>query len=238
MTRPAIVPDAFLAGFPKCATTWLARALSDHPDVCVTQPKEPNYWVRRIDPSHDAADIPIMDTEAYNASYANPHAPVLVDGSVILSDKHDAARRLAEEAGGPTKAIFMVRDPADRLWSDVCYEYACGRLPQLPAEPSDVPHHLVERGHYARVIEQWRDAGWDVCVLDLAAGPGRVWDAATRFLRLSVGIEAPSLWRRVRPGAKRVQQRKDRVIRLRPPWWTTHWRLEYGPQPGGAARGS
>ena len=34
--------DAFLLGAPKCGTTWLAEALTQHPRVCVSNPKEPN----------------------------------------------------------------------------------------------------------------------------------------------------------------------------------------------------
>ena len=34
--------DAFLLGAPKCGTTWLSSALKQHPNLCVSDPKEPN----------------------------------------------------------------------------------------------------------------------------------------------------------------------------------------------------
>ena len=34
--------DAFLLGAPKCGTTWLSSALEQHPNLCVSEPKEPN----------------------------------------------------------------------------------------------------------------------------------------------------------------------------------------------------
>ena len=39
-----MVPEvgAFLLGAPKAGTTWLADALSQHPGICVSNPKEPN----------------------------------------------------------------------------------------------------------------------------------------------------------------------------------------------------
>ncbi len=39
-----MVPEvgAFLLGAPKAGTTWLADALSQHPGICVSDPKEPN----------------------------------------------------------------------------------------------------------------------------------------------------------------------------------------------------
>ena len=33
---------AFLLGAPKAGTTWLAGALEQHPEICVSEPKEPN----------------------------------------------------------------------------------------------------------------------------------------------------------------------------------------------------
>lgn len=38
------VPEvgAFLLGAPKCGTTWLAEVLTQHPETCVSEPKEPN----------------------------------------------------------------------------------------------------------------------------------------------------------------------------------------------------
>ena len=33
---------AFLLGAPKCGTTWLANVLTQHPEICVSNPKEPN----------------------------------------------------------------------------------------------------------------------------------------------------------------------------------------------------
>ena len=38
------VPEvgAFLLGAPKCGTTWLAEILTQHPEICVSDPKEPN----------------------------------------------------------------------------------------------------------------------------------------------------------------------------------------------------
>jgi len=39
-----VLPEigAFLLGAPKSGTTWLASALEQHPDICVSDPKEPN----------------------------------------------------------------------------------------------------------------------------------------------------------------------------------------------------
>ena len=44
MTRPA-QPDFLIIGAPKAGTTALHTALAGHPDVFVSDPKEPKYWL-------------------------------------------------------------------------------------------------------------------------------------------------------------------------------------------------
>jgi hypothetical protein len=39
-----MTPDFFIAGAPKCGTTALYTYLSDHPSICMSRPKEPNYF--------------------------------------------------------------------------------------------------------------------------------------------------------------------------------------------------
>jgi len=44
VTRPQ-QPDFLIIGAPKAGTTALHAALAQHPDVFVTNPKEPKYWL-------------------------------------------------------------------------------------------------------------------------------------------------------------------------------------------------
>ena len=37
-------PNLFLIGAPKCGTTSLASYLSDHPQIFVSDPKEPHFF--------------------------------------------------------------------------------------------------------------------------------------------------------------------------------------------------
>ena len=34
--------DAFIVGVPKAGTTWLANTMSQHPQIQISDPKEPN----------------------------------------------------------------------------------------------------------------------------------------------------------------------------------------------------
>ena len=44
MIRPP-QPDFLIVGAPKAGTTALHAALAQHPEVFVTRPKEPKYWL-------------------------------------------------------------------------------------------------------------------------------------------------------------------------------------------------
>ncbi len=35
--------DVFLIGVPKAGTTWLSNILNQHPGICLSDPKEPNF---------------------------------------------------------------------------------------------------------------------------------------------------------------------------------------------------
>lgn len=37
--------DFFLAGAPKCGTTAMSKYLAEHPNICVSAPKEPFFFV-------------------------------------------------------------------------------------------------------------------------------------------------------------------------------------------------
>lgn len=41
-------PDFFIVGAPKCGTTALAHYLAEHPQIFVSEPKEPNYFARHL----------------------------------------------------------------------------------------------------------------------------------------------------------------------------------------------
>ncbi|MBR40512.1 MAG: hypothetical protein CMA89_01290 [Euryarchaeota archaeon] len=43
--------DVFLIGVPKAGTTWLSNILNQHPEICLSDPKEPNFVATHKGPS-------------------------------------------------------------------------------------------------------------------------------------------------------------------------------------------
>lgn len=49
-------PDFFIVGAPKCGTTALAHYLAEHPQIFLSEPKEPNYFARHLSVGRAGAD--------------------------------------------------------------------------------------------------------------------------------------------------------------------------------------
>ncbi len=104
--------DAFLLGAPKCGTTWLAEALTQHPGICVSNPKEPNMVA-----SHKGT-FPRDDSEpdwgAYSACFEG--TGVRIDCSVHALACPVSPARVAKHWPG-ARFIVCLREPASRTVS-------------------------------------------------------------------------------------------------------------------------
>jgi hypothetical protein len=126
-------PDFLLVGAPKAGTTALHAALALHPDVFVTNPKEPKFWLcDGAPPPHWSGPGDRHSQREWiwrHDQYADlfrPARPDQVRGEstpFYLWGK-GAHRRIAE-ALPAVKLVAVVRDPIDRaysnwmhLWSD------------------------------------------------------------------------------------------------------------------------
>ncbi|GAA5143089.1 sulfotransferase [Nocardioides marinquilinus] len=130
--RPAR-PDFLLVGAPKAGTTALHAALARHPDVFVSNPKEPKFWLCDDAPPphwsgpgdrHSQQEW-VWRAEEYAALFepAEPHQ-VRGDCTPFYLWSRGAHRRFGA-ALPEVRVVAVVRDPVDRahsnwmhLWSD------------------------------------------------------------------------------------------------------------------------
>ncbi len=126
-------PDFLIIGAPKAGTTALHSALASHPDVFVTNPKEPKYWLcDGAPPPHwrGPGDRHSQQEWVWRAhEYADLFRPARDDqvrgeSTPFYLWSRGAHRRIAE-ALPEVKLVAVVRDPIDRaysnwmhLWSD------------------------------------------------------------------------------------------------------------------------
>ena len=64
-------PQLYLIGTQKGGTSYLASLIGQHPEICLAEPKEPQFYTSHWDKGLDW----------YRGRFADPDAPVLLDAS-------------------------------------------------------------------------------------------------------------------------------------------------------------
>ena len=103
---------SFLLGAPKCGTSWLADVLSQHPEICISNPKEPN-----IIATHKGTfirDDSSLDLSGYGEFFRSEG--VKVDCSVHAFSCPKAPSRI-KKIWPDAKFIVSLRDPVERAVS-------------------------------------------------------------------------------------------------------------------------
>lgn len=102
-------PNLFLVGAPKCGTSALHAYLAQHPDIFMSEPKEPHFFCTDLD-----APFAIRDEAAYERLFAQARAPLAGESSATYLYSRVAARKL--HAYNPdAKLIAMLRSPLEML---------------------------------------------------------------------------------------------------------------------------
>ncbi len=133
--------DIFIVGAPKCGTTSLARYLNDHPNIFLSEPKEPSYFSTDIK-SHTIATL----TE-YNGCFSGAkNGQLLLDASPWYLFSKDAAVNI--KAYNPdAKIIIMLRNPVDMIYSLHYQHYynGCETLPFTMALREERNRRVTEK---------------------------------------------------------------------------------------------
>jgi len=102
----------FIIGAAKCGTTALADLMDQVDDVCLSYPKEPDFFTNRVFSK---------GFDWYENCFSNKASQVRVDSSVSYSagwegSSKNIAERIFKFAPN-AKIIYLMRDPIDRTWS-------------------------------------------------------------------------------------------------------------------------
>lgn len=103
-----VLPNFFIAGTPKAATTAMAQYLSEHPDVFMSEPKEPHHF----NSDHDHGGF--KDRDAYLRLFdaAAPGAQIIGEASPLYLYSDVAVSRIEAEIAG-ARYLVMLRNPID-----------------------------------------------------------------------------------------------------------------------------
>lgn len=109
------LPDFFIVGAPRCGTTALSRYISQHPEICLSRPKETHFLFA------SPADYASFGTyvEQYRQqffSHCRQHHTAIGEGSVTYLYSEEVLQRILK-INPDAKFIAMVRNPLDLLRS-------------------------------------------------------------------------------------------------------------------------
>lgn len=190
-------PNLFIPSAPKSGTSSLYRYFQGHPDIFMSVPKEPMFFLE---------DAPTREQEAaYIALFEQSGgAKFRGDGSNRYGAHPTAYVRIAERTKDP-KFIFLLRNPIDRAWSHYTWARALGHetLPLLEAmqsEPSlaqtyggarlGMFRNYERESTYAPIVARFvghfgRTAVLVLVMEDLLAEPAKVLQECASFLGIA-----------------------------------------------------
>ncbi len=126
----AVVPNFLVAGAARAGTTALIEGLRLHPDVFVTQPKEPHYFayhglpIEFKGPGDDqwVNKVVVNDLEKYLGLFsAAGDTPARGDGSVTTLYFADRAAGEILRVNPEMRIIVLLREPVARAFSSFAY---------------------------------------------------------------------------------------------------------------------
>lgn len=116
------MPDVFILGFTKCATTSLYNQLMQHPDVSKTKRKEPHYHFAKVmgdrfaGPADNDTVSQMFVTEEHDYQSLYEPGKLAIDGSAMSIEHPEVLQRINAQFPD-AKYIIMLRDPIERAFS-------------------------------------------------------------------------------------------------------------------------
>lgn len=190
VSKEVIRPNLFLIGAMKAGTTSLHSHLQRHPDIFMSEPKEPAFFVPEVERWP-------KDVDWYLELFADAgEAKVVGEASTHytkIPDHEGVPERIADFCDDP-RFIYVVRDPISRIVSHYWYKVSQGMelRPMKKAVRDDTDFSYKAISDYRRQLEPYFDRfGRDrVLVLtfeELVADPERVLTETYRWLGVDPG---------------------------------------------------
>ncbi len=184
------LPTFILIGAMKCGTTSLHRYLDAHPEICVSEPKETDFFLQRTE----------KDLSWYRRRFAR-EARAYGEASTNYTKYPEfrgvpqRMRQLLPEV----KLLYLVRDPIERALSHYAHNRADG-LEDQPLEEALWPpaeSHYLQTSRYALQIAQYLEhyALDQLLVIEaerLRSERHAVLQAIFSFLEVTPTVESPA----------------------------------------------
>lgn len=172
-----MLPTFLVLGAARCGTTSLHYYLAEHPDICMSTIKEPNFFLFRptdTGPQPCIADDrrllakSVPERDRYERLFPHPATAVGEASPLYLYTRETPA--LIRDLVPDARLIAVVREPIDRSWSHFGYVHddlgdrtvaafaeAVERELPLPYEPYRTGTHFVRLSAYAAQLRRYRE---------------------------------------------------------------------------------
>ena len=193
LSRPTYVG----IGAQKCASTWVHRILAAHPQVCVPEVKELDFFSYRFDHGY----------QWYERCFARTSEAVLARGEVSPSYFHEPAvpARVAQYLP-EARIVLTLRDPVERALSNHRHEVRVGHVVGDLSFEAGIANNpmYVEQGLYATHLRRWlryfpAEQLQVVLLDDVMRDPLGVSRSVYRFLGVDEQFVPPGLVERYNP---------------------------------------
>ena len=202
--------DFLVIGTPRSATTWLNTCLEEHPEVCVSRPKEIHFFNRQ---SHcfwrpEVSAKYALGMDWYRSHFSHCSADQIKGeiGTLYLYD-NDAPRLITKHFPS-IKLIILLRNPAERLYSHYLHVWGKQRYPISDSIDAVIrkERKFVEQGFYHHHIKRYLDYvnREQILILiyeDMAKDPTLSLQSVFRFLGVDSSFRPPSTQRRIHSAA-------------------------------------
>lgn len=218
-------------GAPKCGTTWVAKILEEHPELCLSRPKEPAYFLDYTKVSN-RPDLPMHLQNAEtnrHASYSDYFVHCKQNakcGEFTTNYFYDpeALRKILMQYPS-VKMILVLRNPIERTLSEAYHVKDITKYQgSIAALLRDNPK-LIERSQYSKFLKECFSLVSEnqlkvVIYDDIVERPASVVSDLYDFLEVSADFDPPSLeaylnttYSRTSPGIKIVRKTTNKLYR-------------------------
>ncbi|MBK9983491.1 MAG: sulfotransferase domain-containing protein [Saprospiraceae bacterium] len=138
-------------GASKCGTTWLGHVLEEHPQICLSEPKEVHFFNDRL--SFNSFLKPHFGRGIqWYKKFFNHCSPGKIKGEITNRYCVDplAAQRIKEH-NPHIRILFCLRHPVDRIWSHYQFAKYFERKEKRPIEQA-----IREEEEYIRMSKYHR----------------------------------------------------------------------------------
>ena len=110
------IPALFLVGAPKCGTTSMYDYLNQHPKICMSKPKEPDYFGKDLRKLESIRQYSSSDDYLQKCFSHCSSGDIIGEASAIYLYSKTAAREIKEFSPN-AKIVIMLRNPVEACHS-------------------------------------------------------------------------------------------------------------------------